>query len=89
MSVLDTLVQNVMDAAGNVQEPWAIAEVTAVTPGGHDGFDVVTVRWRGTDQVAPHFASYTPALGHKVLMARFGPQLVILDRIVGNPPRTQ
>lgn len=91
MSVLDELVDNVLIAArttARTDEPWAVGVVISVVVGGaHDGFDVVTVNWRGTEVQAARLASYTPTVGHQVLMARFGPQLVVLDRIVGTPPR--
>lgn len=86
MSVLDVLVSNVLAAAQGAS-PFAVGTVTAVDlAAAADGNALVTVDWRGSSVRAAYCASYTPDVGHVVFMARFGPQLLVLDRIVGTPP---
>lgn len=64
------------------------AEVTAVTVGGGaDGQNLVTVRWRGRTVRAARCASYSPVVGHKVLVLVQGPRLIVIDRLVGTPPK--
>lgn len=73
--------------AGTPTGPWATAVVQAIgTGGGTDGFDLVTVTWRGDNYQASHLSSYTPVVGHTVLCAYNGAQLCILGRPIGTPP---
>jgi hypothetical protein len=61
--------------------------VTAVLPGAAvDGTALVSVLWRGTQVEAAYLASYTPAVGHVVLLLVDPPQVVILGRLIGTPP---
>jgi len=46
----------------------------------------VTVSWQGKAIRAAYASSYTPVTGHVVLMARVGPQLAIVCRLIGTPP---
>jgi hypothetical protein len=88
VSVLDGLVDNILSAAQPV-DAWGVGVIRKVTAGAaYDKNALVTVAWRGAEVLAPYCASYTPAVGHQVLLARFGPQLIVIDRIVGTPPRT-
>ena len=68
---------------------WAVGTVTAVTAGAAtDGNALVTVTYQGTQVKAAYGAHYTPVVGHVVLMARTGPQLAIVCRLIGTPPTT-
>lgn len=85
-SELDVLV----DLLGTLSEQapaWADGVVTAVDPtGGEDGKSLVTVNWNGTLVKLAHLSSYTPAVGHVVLMARYKSKLAILGQLIGTPP---
>lgn len=63
------------------------ATVTTVIPGGaSDGNALVSVTWRGTElAVAGYPDSYTPVVGHRVLIAIADDQLEIFHRSVGSP----
>lgn len=64
-----------------------VATVSAVSAGGaSDGNALVAVRWRDQQvTVAGYAASYTPAVGHRVMCLLVDSQLVIAFRIVGHP----
>lgn len=65
-----------------------IATVTTAMAGGsHDGTAyLVKVTWRGLEVTAAGYAaSYTPAVGHRVVCAFIDNQLIVLCRIVGQP----
>ena len=72
---LDRFVDNLLDAA-RTPPAYAVARIASVagTP------PTVTVDWNGSVVPAswPKDSSYTPVVGDVVLMARFGPQLLIL-----------
>ncbi|HEU5026599.1 MAG TPA: hypothetical protein VFV01_16910 [Spirillospora sp.] len=71
-------------AGGFPEKP--IATVTAVNAtGGTDGLALVTVSYNGASLPLPHKASYTPAVGHVVVLDRVGGQWVIDDRLIGFP----
>jgi hypothetical protein len=64
-----------------------VATVTAVQSGaGQGGIATVTVNYFGASLSAvPYLASYTPAVGHIVVLGRSGGQLYIRGRLVGFP----
>lgn len=63
-----------------------IATVTAVATGaGTDGQTLVTVSYAGASLALPHKASYTPVVGHIVVLDRAGGQWIVDDRLVGFP----
>lgn len=64
-----------------------IATVNTVTAGAaSDGNAAVTVLWRGSVcAVSGYLASYTPAVGHRVVCAYIDNQLIITGRIIGQP----
>lgn len=65
------------------------AEVTAITvAGGTDGGDLVTVTYDGADLQLPHMSTYTPVVGHLVVLVRVGGSWTILGRPVGFPSST-
>lgn len=87
-AVLDGFVSSLMKI-GEKAGVWAVGSVVAVSPtGASDGNPLVTVTWQGTNVRAAYLASYTAAVGHVVLMARFGPRLIILGRVIGTPPNS-
>lgn len=61
--------------------------VTTVTPGGaSDGNALAVVTYRGVTQSAAWLASYTPTVGHNVLLLVTSTgSVVILGRILGTP----
>lgn len=63
------------------------AMVTVVTAGGaEDGNNLCTLLWRGSTVDAAYLASYTPTVGHVVLVAYQPPGgLVVLGRVIGTP----
>jgi len=86
VSAFDDLVSIVV-AAGEPVGQWAVGTVTDVAPGAAaDSNALVTVTWRGASVQVPYGDHYTPAVGHVVLMARYGPQLAIVCRLIGTPP---
>ncbi len=65
-------------------EPAVVATVTAGAAA--DGNAAVTVTWRGQAVKAAYLASYTPTVGHTVLVLYQPPGgLVILGRVIGTP----
>jgi hypothetical protein len=64
------------------------AVVQAVAAGGAaDGNALATVTWRGQNVKAAYLASYTPTVGHNVIVACQPPAgLLILGRVIGTPP---
>jgi hypothetical protein len=64
------------------------ATVAAVSAGGAaDGNALVTVTWRGQSTKAAYLASYTPVVGHVVVVLYQPPGgLLILGRVIGTPP---
>lgn len=75
------------DAAGARPEVWfepgLIATVTA--GGASDGNALVEVTWRGGTTEVPYLSTYTPTVGHTVLLLVQLPQVVVLARIIGTP----
>lgn len=66
-------------------EPATVATVTAGAAA--DGNALATVTWRGIAVPAAYLASYTPVVGHTVLVLYQPPGgLVILDHVIGTPP---
>ena len=63
------------------------ATVATVTAGAaSDGNAAVTVTWHGSTVPAVYLSSYTPTVGHSVLvMVLPSAPLVILGRIIGTP----
>lgn len=61
--------------------------VASVTPGGaSDGNALATVTYRGVTQEAAYLASYTPTVGHTVLLLVTSTgSVVILGRTLGTP----
>lgn len=87
MNVVDGFVD--MFASPGDGSPWAVGTISAVTPGGAvDGNALVSVTWQGASVRVAYASSYTPVVGHVVLMARVGPRLVIVCRVIGTPPNT-
>jgi hypothetical protein len=85
VSILDDLVSTILTAA-DTGSPFTVGTVAAVSAGGAaDGNALVTVTWQGTSIQVAYAASYTPVVGHVVLLARTQP-LVILCRVIGTPP---
>lgn len=65
-------------------EPATVA--TVVAGGAADGNALVTVTWRGAAIKAAYLASYTPTVGHVVLVLYQPPGgLVILGHVIGTP----
>lgn len=65
-------------------EPATVASVTAGAAA--DGNAAVVVTWRGASINAAYNASYTPTVGHVVLVLVQPPAgLVILCRVIGTP----
>lgn len=63
-----------------------LAEVTAIDPtGGTDAEALVTVLYLGAELDLPHLAHYTPTVGDKVALARYGGVWTIIGRPVGFP----
>ena len=86
MNALDALASSLLTAAESSSQ-WAVGTVATVTAGAAaDGNPLVTVSWQGKAIRAAYASSYTPVTGHVVLMARVGPQLAIVCRLIGTPP---
>lgn len=75
MNAFDAFVETLLDAS-DTASPFAVGAVQSFTSNGSDPPTVV-VRWQGADVRAKCPRHYTPVVGHTVLMARFGPQLLI------------
>ncbi|HEX8345674.1 MAG TPA: hypothetical protein VF657_13210 [Actinoplanes sp.] len=90
MDALDAFVSNILTASADTPSPFGVGTVTAITAaGGADGADMVTVDWRGTELDLWRLDSYTPTVGDRVLLARFGSQLIVLGRPAGGPSSAQ
>lgn len=86
MDVLSAFVFNLMAVPGS-DESWAVGTVTSVSTGAaEDGNALVAVNWRGAIAQVAYAASYTPAPGHVVLMARVKSSLAIVCQLIGTPP---
>lgn len=86
MDALSALADTLLTASTDSRE-WAVGTIATVTAGAAaDGNALVTVSWQGTAIRAAYGAHYTPTVGHVVLMARVGPQLAIVCRLIGTPP---
>jgi hypothetical protein len=59
--------------------------ITVTAGAAVDGNALVTVRWRGTDIFCPYPSTYTPVVGHVVLLLITPPQVVIAARLIGTP----
>jgi hypothetical protein len=64
-------------------EPATVLTVTAGAAS--DGNALVAVTWRGATCNLPYLASYTPVVGHHVMLLVQPPQAVITGRIIGTP----
>ncbi len=65
-------------------EPAVVATVSAGAAA--DGNALATVTWRGQSIRAAYLASYTPTVGHNVIVAYQPPGgLLILGRVIGTP----
>lgn len=61
-------------------------QVIAVSAGAaKDGNALVTVAWRGASVNVPYPSSYSPAVGHVVLLLIQPPQVVLIARLIGTP----
>jgi len=86
VNALDALASSLLTAAADTSQ-WAVGTIATVTNGGaDDGNPLVAVSWQGKAIRAAYASSYTPVVGHVVLMARVGPQLAIICRLIGTPP---
>ncbi len=66
-------------------EPAVVATVSAGAAA--DGNALVTVTWRGQSVQAAYLSSYTPTVGHVVVVIYQPPGgLLILGRVIGTPP---
>ena len=76
MRPMDRFVANML-AVSKQSPAYAVGKIASVTAGTPP---TVTVDWAGSVVPAryPKDSSYTPVVGDVVLMARFGPQLLIL-----------
>lgn len=86
MSAFDDLVSAVLTevkARLAAASAWEIATVVAVNDLG-----VATVDWRGARIQVGRGASYTPAVGDVVWMARKGASFMLVDRYVAGPELT-
>lgn len=62
------------------------ATIYSVTPGGaSDGNALAVVTWRGIQAPAAYASTYTPVVGHVVVVNVQPPSLVIIARIIGTP----
>lgn len=77
MRALDTFVDNILAAIANIPLPFAVGSIATVNTGTTPA--TVTVHWRGATVPAKFPRGLTaPTVGHTVLMARVGPQLLIV-----------
>lgn len=74
MRQMQDLIDGILSAA-RTASPFAVGKVATVGAGTPPD---VTVDWNGSTVPAKCPRNYTPVVGHVVLMARFGPQLLIL-----------
>lgn len=89
MTALDRFLDSVLTASTPSTTPWAVGTIATVTAGAAtDGNALVVVDYQGAQVRAAYGAHYTPVVGHRVLMARVGPQLAIICRLIGTPPTT-
>lgn len=78
-------VQNLNARAAEIPDK-PTAQITAITVGGGtDGQDLVTVLYLGATLKFPHLDSYTPVVGHMVVLDRVGGSWTIIGRPVGFP----
>lgn len=75
------------DLAGEIPAQWMdVGVIATVTAGAAaDGNALVTVTWNGATTACAYPSTYTPVVGHKVLLAIQPPQIVILCRLIGTP----
>lgn len=59
--------------------------VTVAAGAAGDGNALVTVSWRGTNVRCPYPSTYSPVVGHVVLLLIDPPQVVIAARLIGTP----
>ena len=59
--------------------------VTVAAGAAADGNALVTVSWRGTNVACPYPSTYSPAVGHVVLLLIDPPRVVIAAQLVGTP----
>lgn len=73
--------------AGATPAAWfSPAVVATVTAGGaFGGTAKVEVDWLGGRYVVPYLATYTPTVGHTVLLMIQDPQAVIFGQVIGRP----
>lgn len=79
--------QDLSNPTGKKIECWfEVMPITVITTtAAADGTDLVTVDWRGTATNAARASTYTPVVGHNVLVLVQGNQLTILFRVIGTP----
>jgi hypothetical protein len=82
--------QNVGPGSGKKVECWfETMPITLVSAGAAaDGTALVEVDWRGTLTKAAITSTYTPVVGHIVLVLVQANQLTIISRVIGTPPAT-
>lgn len=75
------------DLAGEIPAQWMdVGVIATVTAGAAaDGNALVTVTWQGSTSACAYPSTYTPVVGHRVLLAIQPPQIVILCRLIGTP----
>lgn len=77
MSALDTFVDNILTAVGDQPSMWAVGTIATVNAATTPA--TVTVNWRGATVPAKFPRGLAaPTVGHTALMARVGPQLLIV-----------
>jgi hypothetical protein len=63
-----------------------MATITAIAPGGGtDGQSLVTVDFDGSSIPLPHMDSYTPTVGARVGLVKWGGVWTIIGRPIGHP----
>ena len=84
--ITDAVLTAVRAELAKAGTPYAVGVVKTVQTGaGYAGAPLVTVTYQGADLQLAQAASYVPAVGDVVLLARHRNQLVIIDQIIGGP----
>lgn len=71
-------------AANPSELPLAVVK-SVVAGGAADSNALVTVTYMGTDLALPYFSHYTPVVGHKVGLVKYGGVWTIIGRPIGFP----
>jgi len=82
---IGSIVDSVVSLGKQESSTFSVAVVDGVTQGASpQGFATVTIAWQGASglPVSAYLASYTPVVGHVVLIARSTVQTVILGRLL-------